>query len=200
MYPAPRLRNLMWALPWCKAKAGSKRQSLLTHKMGLLCFLSHFQLHNMRNTGSCTSIPCWGHVPVTAHYSLIKCESNNEKFHMLWKCVAVKAEAQRHQSCWSISSTWKAYVLTIKPQMIVLPPDKYCHNPELCISPRQALLTCYSLPSEGTLHSDQRAAACTSFSTLRSGQHHPTLQKRTWNTSRVFPKQLRWHLTLLPCS
>lgn len=134
MFPAPRLRNLMWALLWRKAKADSKRQSPSSLKTGLLCFLSHSQLYNMRNTGSCISIPCWGHVPVAAHYSLIKYESNNEKFHMLWKCVAVKAEAQRHQSCWSICSTWKDYVLTIKPQMIVLSPDKYCHNPELWIS------------------------------------------------------------------
>lgn len=77
---------------------------------------------------------------VAVHYLLIKYESNNKKFHVLQKRVTVKLKALIYESSWSICSNWKDYILTIKNQIIVLSPDKYCHNPELQISLIQAPL------------------------------------------------------------
>lgn len=91
-----------------------------------------------------------------------------------------------------ICSNSNDYVLTIKNTMIVFPLDKYCHNPELLIPLIHSLLKrstsaftegCFT-PIKNLLHPSECSAPS-----------KPATDAEL-SPSPIFPKQIRWHLTL----
>lgn len=88
----PNLR-LTQVLLWHKAHSKRSNCSSST-KQAYSAFSFIFSTGTQRTLGNCTSNPCSGQEPVTAHCLLIKYESNNEKFHVLQKHMIVKATTQ----------------------------------------------------------------------------------------------------------